>query len=734
MRKVININDNWTFVKDVKSMFGTKFKKGEKINLPHTYNNIDGQDGRNDYFRGAAWYKKDLGSLKLNDNEVAYLEFNAAAISSDVYLNKKHLKHHKGGYSRFRVNISDYLKKKNELIVSVDNSENNIVYPQAADFTFYGGIYRDVNLIIVPKAHFDLDHYGGDGIKVTPTVAGKDAKVLVEVWTVNNPKFVEITTNNETKKVAIEDNYASVEFNIEDVRLWEGLNDPYLYTLSAVLDSSDKVETKYGVRYFEIDPNKGFLLNGKSYPLRGVSRHQDRAGVGNAITKGMQIEDMDDILEVGANTIRLAHYQHSQEFYDLCDEKGIVVWAEIPYITMHMPEGRENTISQMKELVIQNYNHPSIVVWGLSNEISAGSEVNDDLLENHQLLHDLCHKLDSTRLTTIANVFMLETDSPLLQIPDVNSYNLYFGWYLGELEENDKFFDNFHKKYPDMPIGFSEYGADANPQYQNSNPIVGDYSEGYQCLYHEHMLKMISERDWLWATYVWNMFDFAADGRDEGGKHGENQKGLITMDRKIKKDAFYLYKAYWNKTDKFVHLTGRRYVDRVEDNTEIKVYSNLDEVSLYVDGKLVETQKGKYIFKFNVDINSRHEIKAVSGKLSDTILIKKVSEANEDYIFSGQGDVINWLDSEVVKEGYFSVNDNFGEILKHEEAGALVNKLMNKASESRGDVAKHVKDNKSLNRMLSRMTLASILKHAGDAVSEAEVAALNKALQSIKKD
>lgn len=733
MRKVININKNWTFIKDVENLRKARKQKGNKIDLPHTYNNVDGQDGGNDYFRGTCWYKYDLGDLKLHGNDRAYLEFNGAAINSDVYLNKKHLSNHQGGYSKFRVDITESLSTKNELMVSVNNSENDYIYPQAADFTFYGGIYRDVNLIIVPSAHFDLGYYGSDGIKITPEVNGNNAKVTVEVWTVGNPEFVEINTNNETKKVNVVDNYAIVEFFVNDARLWDGTNDPYLYDLTAKLDSGDEVHSKYGLRYFEIDPEKGFLLNGKKYPLRGVSRHQDRADVGNALSEDMHQEDMDMILEIGANSLRLAHYQHAQEFYDLCDEHGLIVWAEIPYITMHMPNGRENTIQQMKDLVIQNYNHPSIAVWGLSNEISAGSDVSEDLIENHVILNDICHKLDKTRLTTLANVFMLETDSPLLEIPDVNSYNLYFGWYLGSLEENDEFFDKFHEKYPNMPIGFSEYGADANPQFQSSDPVVGDYTESYQTVYHEHMLEMISKRDWLWSTYVWNMFDFAADGRDEGGKHGENQKGLVTMDRKIKKDAFYLYKAYWNKKDDFVHLTGRRYVDRTEKTTEVKVYSNLEEVSLYIDGNLLETKKGQYVFKFNVDINNEHTIKAVSGEYEDTITIKYVEKPNEAYVFSGHGDVVNWLDTEIIKEGYFSVNDTFGEIRKNEEANNLVNMIMGKASETRGDVAKHVKDNKGLAKMLSRMTIASLLKHAGDAVTEEQVQMLNMSLQKIKK-
>ncbi len=412
-----------------------------------------------------------------------------------------------------------------------------------------------------------------------------------------------------TQTAVSEDGHAVAVFEIENVHLWDGVDDPYLYTARASLESGDEVSARFGCRSFEIDSQKGFLLNGRSYPLRGVSRHQDCKGVGNALTLEHHRRDMAIVREIGANTLRLAHYQHAQEFYDLCDENGIIVWAEIPYITMHMKNGRENTLTQMEELIAQCYNHPSIAVWGLSNEITAASAVNEDLLENHRLLNDLCHRMDATRLTTMANVFMLETDSPILEIPDVNSYNLYFGWYLGELAQNEEFFDEYHSRYPDRPIGFSEYGADANPQFQSSAPEKGDYTESYQALYHEHILDMIEERPWLWATHVWNLFDFAADGRDEGGKHGENQKGLVTFDRQIRKDAFYLYKAAWNK-DPMVHICGGRYIDRAEDMTEVKVYSNAEEVALYVDGKFFDTQQGRRVFRFQVPISGEHIIEA----------------------------------------------------------------------------------------------------------------------------
>lgn len=745
MRNVMELKDNWMFVKEAENAADAASKKGTAVSLPHTWNAVDGQDGGNDYHRGTCWYVTKFQKPELEAGSQVYVEFLGASVIADVYLNGEAVAHHEGGYATFRVNLTDKLQEENVLAVALNNADNNYVYPQKADFTFYGGLYRMVNLIVVPESHFELDYAGGNGIAVTPTVecdenrvpTGK-ASVKVETWVAGNADSVVITITgeeSESKTVSVVDGHAEATFELEHVHLWDGVDDPYLYHAKTELSSGDVTETTFGCRSFYTDPEKGFVLNGRVYPLRGVSRHQDRTGAGNALSYEMHKEDMEIIKEIGANTIRLAHYQHAQEFYDLCDEYGMVVWAEIPYITMHMPNGRANTLSQMEELVVQNYNHPSIVCWGLSNEITAATPVDEDLLENHRLLNDLCHKLDKTRFTTMANVFMQETDSPLLEIPDVNSYNLYFGWYLGELEQNDEFFDEYHAKYPDRCIGFSEYGADANPQYQSTNPTHGDYSETYQTVYHEHMLKMIEERPYLWATHVWNMFDFAADGRDEGGKHGVNQKGLVTMDRKLKKDAFYLYKAYWNKEDAFVHICGSRYVDRKEDTTEVKVYSNQTTVSLYVDGTLLETQDGSRIFRFAVPMTGEHEIVAKAGAEEDSIHIRKVEEANPDYVMGEIKDVINWFDDEPYKPECYSIKDKMSEIQASPKAGAILAELMAQApgAESRGDVAESVKDNPNLVRMMGRMTLESMLGHMKDSITEEQVKGLNRMLQQIKK-
>ncbi len=723
MRKIVSLNQNWQFCQEGRSSL---------VNLPHTWNAVDGQDGGNDYFRGVCQYTRSLPRPRMDNGSRVFLEIKGAAMSAQVWINGILLATHQGGYSTFRADLTDYLKDENELAISVDNSDNDTVYPQKADFTFYGGLYRDVNLIIVPGVHFDLSYCGAPGIRVTPIVDLEtgSASVTVETWQ-TGAGDVTFTVDGKSRTVPGKNGHACAEFLIQNVRLWDGPADPYLYTATAMLDSGDEISARFGCRTFSIDARKGFFLNGRSYPLRGVSRHQDHKGTGNALTREHHIRDMEIVRELGANTLRLAHYQHSDDFYDLCDENGIIVWAEIPYITMHMKNGRENTLRQMEELIAQCYNHPSIAVWGLSNEITAASAVNPDLLENHRLLHELCHRMDPTRPTAMANVFMLETDSPLLEIPDVNSYNLYFGWYLGELEQNEAFFDAYHDRYPDRAIGCSEYGADANPQFQTSHPEKGDYTETYQTVYHEHMLEMIEQRPWLWATHVWNLFDFAADGRDEGGKHGENQKGLVTFDRKIKKDAFYLYKAAWNP-EPMVHICGSRYTCRAEEVTEIKVYSNQPQVSLYVDGSLFSTQNSHRIFRFQVPLSGEHNIEARTAHGSHAISVRRTATENPDYIFSGKQDVVNWFDQDEFDPACFSISDTLGVLRANPRAASIVNQIMEKGAASRGDVAEAVKDNPGLQRMLDRMTLVSLLKQAGN-IQEENIRQLNRILQKIKK-
>ncbi len=682
MREIISLNQNWVFNKQTEIPAALP-ADWEAINLPHSWNAIDGQDGGNDYYRGTAIYAKTLNKSELPAADRYYLEIRGANSSADVYVDGKALAHHDGGYSTWRVDITESLGEGSLLAIAVDNSANETVYPQMADFTFYGGIYRNVNLICVSQSHFDLDYYGGPGIMVTPAVEGANANVEVKVFLSNakEGQTVKYTVYDKDENVIATQETAetTANFTIENVHLWHGRKDPYLYCCEAELMENgeviDNVCTRFGCRSFKIDPDNGFILNGEEYPLRGVSRHQDRWGFGNALLPEHHEEDIELICEVGCTTIRLAHYQHDQYFYDLCDEKGLVIWAEIPYISKHMPTGRENTISQMKELITQNYNHPSIVVWGLSNEISIGGS-DDDLLENHRILNDLCHEMDKTRLTTIAAVSMCKMEDPYLQIPDVVSYNHYFGWYGGDTSMNGPWFDKFHAMHPTIPIGCSEYGCEAL-NWHTSDPRQGDYTEEYQAYYHEELIKQLFTRKYMWATHVWNMFDFGADARNEGGENGQNHKGLVTFDRKYKKDSFYAYKA-WLSDEPFVHLCGKRYVDRVEDVTKVTVYSNQPSVELFANGESLGVKEAAdHFFYFDVPNVGKTELKAVAGDCTDESVINKVDTFNEEYRLKEEGAILNWFDV-VEKPGRLSLNSKMGDVISTFRGKMIFLKLMGK--------------------------------------------------------
>ena len=632
MRKEWLINDNWLF----------RYHDGAEntVNIPHTWNAQDGQDGGNDYYRGTCCYEKSFTVPEITPGERVYLQFNGVNASAKIVVNNVVVMTHDGGYSTFRADVTDHLKTVNKLVVEVDNSVNDRVYPQKADFTFYGGIYRDVKLITVNKYHFDLDHFGGPGLAVNAQVKGRDAFVRVRTWH-NSEGTVTITLKDADGNAVATGKGTDTDLEIKNVHLWDGIEDPYLYTCEAelVVDGEvvDAVSCNFGARYFHVDPQKGFFLNGRSYPLRGVCRHQDWKGIGNAITREHHDTDMTMIREVGANTIRLAHYQHDQYFYDLCDQYGMIVWAEIPYISEHMPNGRENTISQMKELIVQNYNHPSICVWGISNEITISTKDNKDMLDNHHVLNDLIHEMDPSRPTTLACYALCGPFNPVAhKVSDIVSWNLYLGWYVPGMFLNDLWVDFFHKVYPDRCLGYSEYGCECMPDLHSSKPRRGDQSEEYQCLYNEYMLKFFEKRPFMWATHLWNMFDFAADARNQGGEPGMNHKGLVTFDRKTKKDSFYIYKAWWSK-EPFVYICGRRYVDRPEKETTVKVYSNCPEITLLVNGKPFATQTGDKVFTFKIPLDGEVKLEAVSGECRDEATIRYVSKPNPAYKLGKDG-------------------------------------------------------------------------------------------------
>ena len=640
MRKTTILNDNWLF----------RYHDGTEtvLNIPHTWNNLDGQDGGGDYWRGTCVYEKDFPMPAHGADELVYLQFDGVNASAKVILNGAVVMTHDGGYSTFRADITAYLKETNHLVVEVDNSKNDRVYPQKADFTFYGGIYRDVKLLTVNKNHFDLDYHGGPGLAVTPTVQDKNAAVRVRTWN-NAPQgrvFVRLL-DHRGNPVA-EGMGSDITLTIENVHLWDGIRDPYLYTCEALLvvngADADFVSSSFGVRSFHVDPQKGFFLNGRSYPLRGVCRHQDWKGIGNALHKEHHDTDMAIIREMGANTLRLAHYQHDQYFYDLCDRAGLVVWAEIPYISEHLPNGRENTISQMTELVIQNYNHPSICVWGISNEITISTKDKADMMDNHRVLNELVHELDPDRLTTLACYSVCGPFNPVAhKVSDLVSWNLYLGWYVPGMFLNELWADFFHKVYPNRCLGYSEYGCECMPQLHTDHPKRLDQSEEYQCKYHEHMLRFFDKRPWLWATHLWNTFDFVADARNQGGEPGMNHKGIVTFDRKTKKDAFYLYKAWWSE-EPFVYIAGRRFVDRPEDKSTVTVYSNQSQVTLHINDEVFETQTGDKVFRFRIPVSGEMKITAVSGSLHDEISIRKVDKPNPAYkLGKDAGNAGDWV-------------------------------------------------------------------------------------------
>lgn len=694
MRKVVNLNQNWQFIQQDVGL-PSELPNWTEVHLPHTWNAVDGHDGNGSYDRGSYWYARSFAAPKqpLGGGRV-YVEVLAAGQQATVYVNGTEVTYHEGGYSIFRADITDLCREgeDNLLVIHCSNVYKDSVYPQSADFTFYGGLYRGVNLISVPDTHFDLDWYGSCGMTVTPKPCDCGGAVFeLESWVVNpDENFTVLYTildadGREAASTSRPSDDTKVTLYVPDAVKWDTEN-PYLYTVTAVLqrrnEAYDEISVKAGVRSFSCDPDKGFLMNGVEMPLRGVSRHQDMLYQGNALSREDHYRDAELIQELGANSIRLAHYQHSQDFYDACDELGFVVWAEIPFISVFQkdPKAHQNCISQLKELVYQNYNHPSICFWGISNEILIGG-ISQQLVDNHKELNELCHAIDPTRLTAIAHVSMTPVESPMHHITDVISYNHYFGWYGGSMEDNGPWLDRFHEQHPDLCVGVSEYGCEGVITNHGPNPACKDYSEEYQALYHEHMAKVLDERPWILSSYVWNMFDFGCAARNEGGVAGRNNKGLITMDRKTKKDSYYIYQAYWSRKP-MVHLCGKRYAQRAGETTEVRVYSNQPEVSLYLNGILVEKKSAKKVFVFTVALEEGQNILvAEAGNVKDSMTLEKVEKEPEIYVLAevherAEG-VANWFrtvgDMDLkapmkFPKGRYSIKDSFTELAKSKEA------------------------------------------------------------------
>lgn len=767
MRKRIELNDNWRFIRANEEQAERKLYDDAHwsiVHIPHTWNAIDGANGY-EYYQGACWYRKEFDVEPAYQGSKLFIEFNGSNSITDVYVNGQHIGQHKGGYSTFRFDITDAVKygAKNILAVKVDNTVVDDVYPQKADFTFYGGIYRDVNIIVTNPVHVDLLDYGSSGIYVVQEQVTKEkAQLTVKVRLVNDSseeKRVRLwadIVNAEQRAVtyaakevvlaARESKAEELPCIIEQPILWNGRKNPYMYSVNVSLtsfnDTIDECSIPFGVRYFHVDAEKGFFLNGEHLPLYGVSRHQDRKDMGWAITEQEQVEDMAAIKEIGATSIRLAHYQHSQFFYDLCDKEGMVVWAEIPFISVmsqHELEGI-NAKQQMLELIKQNFNHPSIMFWGLQNEIQIGGE-RPEVRRLVKELNRLTKEEDPTRLTTMANVLFVNEEDEYNRMTDVVGYNKYYGWYHGKTDDFAPWLDKFHRINPDVPLCISEYGAEGIVQYHSTEPKVKDYTEEYHALFHEQVWKIFEQRPFLWATYVWNMFDFGANIRDEGGVQGRNNKGLITYDRKIRKDAFYMYKAHWSQ-EKFVHITSKRFVDRVEERIQIKVYSNCSSVTLYVNGaehQTIASDEKIFIFEQVPLAEGINEIRAVANEdqvhYEDMAKFVKVNEPNPSYeapVEDKGEEVANWfqmpeLDGGVMEELHitddvYSTRCTFKELFANEEAGAVLTKYLGVDFTNRPTYS-----------MTQGFKIDTLAEMAPEHFTEKLLYALNKELTKIKK-
>lgn len=694
MKKIEIINDNWTFTKQgVKTV----------LDLPHTYNGIDGQGGELTYYKGEASYTRIVPKAE----GTTYLRFEGVNNRCEVYINGRKAGAHKGGYSAFNIDVTSYLTSpKNFVEVVVNNSNHREIYPERADFTFYGGIYRSVKLISnVPKTHFSLDDYGSNGIYITPKINGDvHVKALISGYHSGVTVMYEVLDKNGNI-VAYAGN--KVRLHVDNPVLWNGLENPYLYTLRASIyeggELLDREEIKFGFREIKFDPDKGCFLNGKHIKLNGVSRHQDRETIGNALTYHCHEEDLKLIKETGANSIRLAHYQQAQEFYSLCDEMGFLVWAEVPVISTFSAKKQNNALQQLEELIKQSFNHASIFCWGVCNEISMGGE-NKKLLDSIKELNDLAHAIDPSRPTTLAQLTMCDVGSSMNKITDIMGYNHYYGWYMKTVEGLNEWLPKYKEACPDMPLCLSEYGAEAILGYYNDDPYQGDYSEGYQAKFLEHYFRTIEETDWLWGAYVWNMFDFGSAIRNEGGVKGRNNKGMVTFDRSVKKDSFYVAKAFWSD-EKFVHIEGDKYKFRTIGERTFRVESNCKSVTLTC-GDYEKTIEGKHVFTFeNVPIKEGENLVTVKSDSGEeaSCSFEGVEKYPETYSrpADSKSMVRNWFLPKAEKDdpNYFSIEDTIGDILENDEIRGMLS-----------GVAGEFVNNKYLIKGLKHVKLKSVLE------------------------
>lgn len=609
-RQDILLNNDWNFRFSHQVQKGT----GVRVDLPHTWNAQDALSGKIDYKRGIGNYEKNLFIRPEWKGKRLFIRFEGVNNIADVFINRRHIGEHRGGYGAFIFEITGKVEygKENSILVRVNNGEQLDIMPLVGDFNFYGGIYRDVHLLIIDETCISPLNYASPGVRlIQDSVSHRYAKVRAIVDLSNGSsgnQEVELNVRlldgqrvvkEGTKNVNLSGNEVmqqELTFEIDQPHLWNGRQDPFLYQAEVTLFRNgqmvDRVTQPLGLRFYRIDPDKGFFLNGKHLPLQGVCRHQDRSEVGNALRPQHHEEDVALMLEMGVNAVRLAHYPQATYFYDLMDKNGIIVWAEIPFVGpggyndkgfVDLPAFRANGKEQLKELIRQHYNHPSICVWGVFNELT---ELGDNPVEYIKKLNVLAHQEDTTRPTTSASNQM----GDLNFITDAIAWNRYDGWYGGTPADLGKWLDRMHKDHPEICIAISEYGAGASIYHQQDSlvktvPTSWWHPENWQTYYHIENWKTISSRPYVWGSFVWNMFDFGAAHRTEGDRPGINDKGLVTFDRKVRKDAFYFYKANWNREEPMLYLTGKRNTVRTQHLQTITAFTNLSGAELFVNGK-----------------------------------------------------------------------------------------------------------------------------------------------------
>lgn len=609
-RQDILLNNDWNF------RFSHQVQKGTevRVDLSHTWNAQDALSGKIDYKRGIGNYEKNLFIRPEWKGKRLFIRFEGVNNIADVFINRRHIGEHRGGYGAFIFEITGKVEygKENSILVRVNNGEQLDIMPLVGDFNFYGGIYRDVHLLITDETCISPLDYASPGVRlIQDSVSHRYAKVRAIVDLSNGSsgnQEVELNVRlldgqrvvkEGTKNVNLSGNEVmqqELTFEIDQPHLWNGRQDPFLYQAEVTLFRNgqmvDRVTQPLGLRFYRIDPDKGFFLNGKHLPLQGVCRHQDRSEVGNALRPQHHEEDVALMLEMGVNAVRLAHYPQATYFYDLMDKNGIIVWAEIPFVGpggyndkgfVDLPAFRANGKEQLKELIRQHYNHLSICVWGLFNELT---ELGDNPVEYIKELNVLAHQEDTTRPTTSASNQM----GDLNFITDAIAWNRYDGWYGGTPADLGKWLDRMHKDHPEICIAISEYGAGASIYHQQDSlvktvPTSWWHPENWQTYYHIENWKTISSRPYVWGSFVWNMFDFGAAHRTEGDRPGINDKGLVTFDRKVRKDAFYFYKANWNREEPMLYLTGKRNTVRTQRLQTITAFTNLSGAELFVNGK-----------------------------------------------------------------------------------------------------------------------------------------------------